>query len=207
MAIAKRLGLAVPCGDMMHSESAFALAALSRTYNGQVAFIRAQSSIIAQVRNNAIHAAQNAGCDWLLMIDSDMVYPADTADRLLAAERDIVGAVYMRRTYPFETMGVPKGGSVEANTGLVEMDVIPTGLLLINMKVFEKLRKPYFRTPANEMTGTIEGEDYTFSKMARNSGFRIFADIDLSKRVGHCSMQVLADKAFYEERQVVVGNV
>jgi len=59
------------------------------------------------------------------------------------------------------------------------MQRIPTGCLLINMGVFDKLSKPYFRfeTDAN---GAIVGEDYVFCDRAREAGFRIWCDAVMS---------------------------
>jgi hypothetical protein len=74
--------------------------------------------------------------------------------------------------------------------GLVEMQRLPTGCLLIRMAVFERLTKPYFRFLVDEEAGTLLGEDYAFCDTARLLGYRLWADFSLSQEIGHIGQTV-----------------
>ena len=59
------------------------------------------------------------------------------------------------------------------------------GMLMIKRAVFEKLRKPWFETCYREEHDDWLGEDVYFCIRAREAGFGIWVDHDLSKQVTH----------------------
>lgn len=136
---------------------------------------------IAQLENQGI------GIDWLFWLDSDMVIPPDTVNRLIAHGKDIVGASYVRRAPPYELLGKSLSGKPESVKGLVEVKALPTGCLLIRRSVFHKIAQPYFKLGIN--ANQIIGEDLLFCAEARDAGFQIWMDTDLTKEVGHIGSQ------------------
>lgn len=149
-----------------------------------VRVIHSKSSNIAIVRNNAVNAAKLHRADYALFLDSDMTFPRDTLHRLFAHQKDIVGATYPQRTSPFMMLGIASSSKdLLSQEGLIEMDYIPTGCLLIKMSVFDKMDRPFFRCPFDEVQ--ITGEDVDFCERARERGFTVWNDIDLSKEIGH----------------------
>lgn len=191
------VALCIPSGDSVKADFCMALRALSPQGVGGLAVVNGKSSIVANARNMCIDgarqafAAQGQECDYAMFFDSDMIFPPETLVRLLSHQKDIVGAVYHRRAAPFDIMartldGKPK----EVTSGLEEMAAVPTGVLLINMKVFDKFKKPYFRFRVNEESGENDGEDFLFCEMARAAGFSVWADFDLSMRIGHIGQWV-----------------
>jgi len=141
-----RVAIAVPSGDMVHADFAMAYAQLclaSAAFPLQL--ITVKSSIVAQARNNGVEHASEFGADYLLFLDSDMVFPPTVLLRLVLHRKDIVGATYTRRVAPFDALGSKLAEQPAVLSGdLLEMHRIPTGCLLINMQVFDKLAKPYF---------------------------------------------------------------
>src|SRR6202012_3743664 len=117
--------------------------------------ITVKSSIVAQARNNAVDLAKSCGANFLLFLDSDMLFPPTALFRLLLRGKDIVGATYTKRVAPFEVLGT-RLAEQPGHGDLLEMRRIPTGCLLINMQVFAKLTKPYFRFEA-DAAGAIVG--------------------------------------------------
>lgn len=179
--------IGVPCGDRVHQEFAQCLWGAgrgARNHRQGIAF--GNSSIVANARNQCVEAALHLEAQWLMFIDSDMMFPHTTIDRLLAHKKDIVCGVYPRRGPPFDNLGHTINEEDRfAKTGLVEMSHVPTGMLLINTKVFADLKRPFFRFGADETHGIVRGEDWTFSEMARERGYSLWADIDLSKELRH----------------------
>lgn len=192
MAKLPKVAICFPSPDMVHADFALSLAGLcAASHPLDVVTINPKSSIVAVARNNGVKRAQELGIDVLLFVDSDMVFPADTLVRLLAHRKAIVGAIYTKRLPPYELLGTPLSKDVVAGeAGLVEMQRMPTGCLMIAMKVFERLTKPYFRFGFNEETGAILGEDYAFSDALRLAGFHIWADMNLSHDIGHIGQHI-----------------
>lgn len=191
------VALATPCGDLVHAKFAMCLYGLGRgARNHRQAIIQGQSSIVAHARNVCVEAAMNnAKADYIMFLDSDMLFPMNTIDRLLAHGKDIVGATYVRRGYPFDNLGhALHDRERNADTGLIEMTHIPTGILLVKMDVFRKLKPPYFRFETDEAEGKVRGEDFVFSEMTRKLGFRLWCDIDLSKEIGHIYTYIMMTK-------------
>lgn len=185
------VAIAVPSGDMVHADFARAYAELCMaSAKLPLHLITVKSSIVAQARNNGVELAKRCGADFLLFLDSDMLFPPTALFRLLLHRKDIVGATYTKRVAPFEILGTALAEQPLNPSGdLLEMRRIPTGCLLINMQVFEKLSKPYFRfeTDAN---GDIVGEDYVFCDRAREAGFRVWCDSLMSREIGHIGQAV-----------------
>jgi len=61
-----------------------------------------QGSMLVQQRHSLVERALRQNPTHILFIDSDMEFPADTLNRLLAADKDIVGANCTTRAMPPE---------------------------------------------------------------------------------------------------------
>jgi glycosyltransferase involved in cell wall biosynthesis len=187
-----KVAICFPSGDMVHADFALALAGLcSASAPLDTPIINNKSSIVAIARNNAIAMARDFAVDYVLFLDSDMVFPRDTLHRLLLHRKDIIGATYTKRVPPYTILGRHLDDTASPDErGLIEMRHIPTGCLLIRLAVFEALSKPYFRFLHDEASGEIWGEDYVFCDRARAAGFRIWCDTLLSLEIGHIGQRI-----------------
>lgn len=186
------VAIAVPSATTVHADFCMSLATMCYNLNElPIIIITCRSSIVAEARNNGVKMAQEAGAEFVFFVDSDMTFPHDALLRLLVREEDIVGATYSRRTPPLTFLGeIKQDQPADAPPGLIEMNRIPTGCLLIRMSVFQKLKAPYFRFRTDEASGQIVGEDYDFSDRVREQGYRIWCDPILSKKLGHLGQQL-----------------
>ncbi len=189
-----KVAVCFPSADQVHAAFALSLAGLCQELHPiKATVVNAKSSIVAVARNNAVEKAKTFGADYLLFLDSDMVFPKDTLRRLLKHDKDIVGAVYTKRLPPYSLLGdaLPVEPPAPAHTPeLAEMVRLPTGCMLIAMRVFAALPQPYFRFGIDAANGAILGEDYAFCDDARKAGFHIWADLKLSLEIGHIGQQV-----------------
>lgn len=147
-------------------------------------------TIIPNNRTMLVHSAAEAGASHILFIDSDMRFPADALERLLAHKKDIVGANFRQRTRDAWT--ARKNGefiSSEGKKGIEEVDTLGLGLTLIDMNVFVgKLRSVppnAFGMPFDTSTGIFVGEDIYFCTVARETGFKVWVDHDLAQECKH----------------------
>jgi len=190
-----RVGICIPSGDMVHADFMLALASMCNNPGAGIALISCKGSLIVVNRNNGVKFSIDLNCTHLLFLDSDMVFPQDTLRRLLAHNKDIVGAAYTKRVPPHDVLGRTLDNKpLEVNTGCIEVRGLPTGCMLINMNVFKRLKRPYFREVFVEEGGTdaegVIGEDYYFCDAARAAGCSVWMDVDLSKEIGHIGQMV-----------------
>lgn len=147
-------------------------------------------SIIVNNRTLLVHKAAETKATHILFIDSDMRFPADTLERLLAHKKDIVAANYRQRTRDLWTARKQdKWVDSTGKEGLEEVDTVGFGAMLINMNVFtSKLRAVppnAFSMPFDNSTGIFVGEDVYFCTVARDKGYKVWIDHDLSQEVKH----------------------
>lgn len=145
--------------------------------------------------------------NYILWIDSDSIFLPQQLERLLEHNKDIVGGLqafeggqgftcgnlneeYFKKhgAMPFHTQDTLD--REEKKKGLVAVDYIGFGFLLIKKGVFEKLEYPWFRAEWFKF-GDIQDfsmEDVGFCMWARKKGFKIFVDTEV--RVGHLKRRV-----------------
>jgi len=121
-------------------------------------------------RERLAQQALDGGFTHLLFVDSDMFFEPDALDRLIARDKDIVGADYNKKFLPLESTVI----GAEEEFG--KCDGIATGFLLIKTDVFKKLKHPWFFYEADEHGNCITGDDMWFCKIAREAGYDIWCD-------------------------------
>jgi glycosyltransferase involved in cell wall biosynthesis len=112
------------------------------------ALLNQESSMVSGARNDLVGRALDMGVDWILWVDSDMTFPRDALLRLLKRGKDIIGATYLKRVPPYDTLGafVPVDGPAPT-TGVTEAYFMPGGMMLVKAAVYRNLPYPwYFET-------------------------------------------------------------
>jgi 2-polyprenyl-3-methyl-5-hydroxy-6-metoxy-1,4-benzoquinol methylase len=148
-----------------------------------------------RARNQIVDAAIAAGCDYLLMLDDDMLVPPDLITRLLAHDQEVVGALYWQRggayhpvvmrkvdlpTGEFHARFLDVSDPVIANPGLHPVDIIGGGCMFFKVDVFRKLTPPYFW-----WEHTL-GTDVAICTRLLDAGVQPY--IDTSIELGHVSL-------------------
>lgn len=151
---------------------------------------------VAHNRNNLVKVAREKGCSHLMFIDNDMVFNPSAIQRLLDADKDIIGANYNARgvpgqpvistVKPFNKKGeldmTGETANYEFPQGLFKVGGMGTGFLLIKLSVFDKLEEPYF-VAWEEPSGEHHTEDVEFCIRARAEGFDVWCNPTI--KVGH----------------------
>lgn len=197
------VGVGLPAGPVMQSPMAFAWGCLyghTRTVNILPIIMMGQDP--AQARNQMADAFMRQGCEAALFIDCDMMFPPNGLDRLFAHDVDIVAGDYRKRAHPFSRIGWPlelknEKGEVEGHLedppgGLVERTAMGLGFMLIRRRVFEKVPRPWFARIYSGETEADRGvmtEDYYLCLKAREYGFKVWCDLDVTKEVMHIGEQ------------------
>ncbi len=175
------------------------------------------SSLLPELRNTFVQMAKDANADYLLFIDADMKFPHDMLIRMLEHDVDIVTTNYVTKS---ETMSKYTATGLDGMrfetkremTGLSEISLGATGTMLINMKVFDNLRKPYFWLFWDEVNQRAFGEDYYFCHKARCAGNKVWIDNDLTKQVFHIGRKeyniedAIRCLPYYDNQRIVEAN-
>lgn len=141
---------------------------------------------IDAARNTLVQKMQDSNCDWIFFLDTDVICPTDTIQRLLSHRLPIVSGLYYTRHAPISPAMWNDTGDkahfVSINQfqvgSLVEAHVIGMGCCLIHRSVFDKLEKPYFKWTNGFQENGIS-EDFYFCNKARDTGFHIFVDTSI----------------------------
>lgn len=159
-------------------------------------------TLIHTSRQRLAEAALEHAPDYILWIDSDMRFPADSLHRLLAHREQFVGINYSTRGIPpdftaskkvrfnADQFRVPCVTS-EESTGLEAVEAMGFGMVLIRYDVFAALPEPrgenrpwFWYDYCPDIDATV-GEDVYFCRLAREAGFTPYVDHDLSKECKH----------------------
>lgn len=139
-------------------------------------------------RNGCVQYALNTGIDFthFLWIDGDMIFPGDALVRLLAHDKDIVGANYRTRTPPYKYAGVYQDPAVDLMAGgLHRMIQLPAGMLLTRFDIYRKMGYPWFKPGMH----SEPRDDIYFCRRASEMGYELWCDHDLTKEIRHITVQ------------------
>lgn len=172
--------IATLCKNTITSQCAFSLVNMVNKTDIPVSYAMQMGADIPGGRTILINKAIEQGFSHILFVDEDMAFGSDSLDRLMAHNKDIVGADYNFREFPL------KGMADKMDEGeLVRCKSMPTGFMLIRLSIFEKIEKPWFAFEWDNNGELKNSEDVYFCHKAREVGFNIYCDTTLQvKHVG-----------------------
>ncbi len=156
--------------------------------------ITTSGSLLVAERNRLIKSFLETDCTHILCVDADLGWPAQAVKEMLNQDKDFIVGCYPSRkenVFLFRPI-LNEDKSIVKEGQLLEMEYIPAGFMLIKRHVLEKIINDnpqlYFKPKdpnapdgyclfnTEVWEGEFWGEDYSFCRLARNSGFRIWAD-------------------------------
>lgn len=185
------VAICVPSRETVVAGFAFDLARMIAKADCNISLLNSAGTLIVNQRTDLAKEALKAGATHVLYLDDDMRFPADTLDRLLAHDRDIVAANYVTRKFPIQPVAFANDTDqtrVHTNpdsTGLEPVASVGMGVMLVKAEVFDKIGLPYFMIGFSPKSLEYTGEDIFFCRKARQAGCGVFIDHDLSKEVKH----------------------
>jgi len=188
------MAILVPTRDTVHSQFAYCLAQLIKTTSevGIDTYLFFDSStILLNQREKLIENAKDIKCDYVLWLDSDMMFPSTTALRLLAHNKDIVACNYMKRSKPLKTVAYTDLRNwdswlpLEPKDDLIKVEGVGMGCMLMKTEIFNSLQKPYFEFTYKGDTQDWYGEDFMLLTKLRLNEFNVYIDTILSMDIKH----------------------
>jgi hypothetical protein len=175
------IGLPIADASTMKAKTAHSIGCAIIRSNGLIVdFILKVSCDVVANRTAMVKEAIERGNTHILFVDSDMYFPSDAVLKLLAHNKDIVGVEYNKRKFPLE-LAVDTG---EHQDTLYQAKAVGTGLLLIKLSIFEKMKDDvWFNFGRNAEGETVMGEDVWFCNVAWDAGFEVWCDPTI--KTGH----------------------
>lgn len=194
--------------------------------------VKTSGSLLVLERNSLIQNFWESDCTHMLCIDSDLGWDAYSIKRLLDLNEDFIGGVYpsrMRNEFIFRPKSAEDGLIYKNENGLIEMEYIPAGFILLTKNAIEKMRKKHYnlaydpKVPTENShkgfaffntevwNGEFWGEDYYFCRKVREAGIKIWVDpylkFDHAGKVGSLAEAMTAqDQVTSENLQGTEGS-
>ena len=200
--------IAIPCMDQVHALFAQSLVSLKKVGDCRCAF--QMGSLVYTSRNELAKYAIKNEVDYVLWLDSDMVFDSDLMERMMQIMKDndldMLTGLYFRRTSPYTPVLFdklqPKNGHWEfsdfkdvPDKGLFEVGGCGFGCVLMSTEVLISVQGKHGYLFHPMLNG---GEDVSFCWRARDCGYKIMCDPELI--CGHVGYAVIND-AFFRENQ------
>ena len=143
----------------------------------------------ARARNKICKLAINNNYDYILMVDSDIILPADTLIKMLNDPKPICLGCYPRKNTKNGTFEIFKldqknyintfnYNEISGLNGKIEIKGGGFGCALIDVKILKNLTEPFFKY-VEYKNGAVLSEDNYFCSNATRVGYKIFADMDV----------------------------
>lgn len=182
--MATKVRIGIGCQDIVKAKTFASMLGVMVTSGSKVVgYSMRQGGDIVSARTFCAQEAIDTGATHLFFIDSDMMFPPDTLERLLAHDKDIITVEYSRRKLPIESVTQPL--TKKSDTDLYKAKVIGGGCLLIKTDVFKNpnMEKPWFNFGRGSDGMVVIGEDTWFARTAMDAGYDVW--IDPTIKVGH----------------------
>ncbi len=171
-------------------------------------------SIITMARNMLVDQFLQSDCTELLFIDGDVLAQADDILRLMAqsGDKDITAGSYPRRAKDrkfFMDLYFDENNELEFDGAMMRINRVGTGFMLIQRHVIEAIAEKSEKYLGQDgvgnvasvfdfklMDGKFVGEDYSFCDKARDEGFKVWLDVEIS--LPHVGQEEFTNN-FYQE--------
>ena len=189
-----KLAVLSPTRDHVHAAFSKCMIELVKlnTMNGiDTHVVYDASTVLLTQRERLAMEAQNIGAEYMLWLDSDMVFPATTAMRLMAHKEDIVAANYVRRQPPYKGVAYEKIGDWEnplpykPQDALVKVAGIGMGCMLMKTSILKEIPQPWFEFKWTPESSDHLGEDMIFCQKMAEVGYTVKVDTQLSMEMRH----------------------
>lgn len=152
-----------------------------------------ESSVIHANRELLVLEAIKWDCTHVLFLDDDMAFNPAILEMMLSRRQPYVACNYPKRGFPITFTAIRADGTgtivtTKESTGLEEANYTGFGAALIERRVFDKTKKPWFLPLYLKKEQVYTTEDNPFCQRIRKAGFKSLVDHEASKLIGHIGM-------------------
>lgn len=211
-----KIMLAIP---MYHTvEAGFMMSLLellSSEYPLQVAV--EVGTLIYMARTRLAKKAIDGGFDYILWLDSDMIFPADTVkklvDKAVENDYDYISGIYFARALPTSPVICKEIKVDEDENGLLSAKATRYfdyprdsffeiagggfGCCLTKVSMIKDLAQQFGMSPFNPIPGL--SEDYSFNVRATEAGYKMWCDSTI--KCGHVGAMVFTEDTYLRQQE------
>lgn len=207
-----KVTIAILCPENIHGDTAICLADMTPKIQGEYSLMAVRTAIVADGRNKCLSEAKRNNSDYLMFIDSDIVFPSHALARMSSLEKDIVTGIYHQGglqnfrpcIYRFTETGQIANYAVYQKDIPFKVDAAGAGMLLISRHVLTALPDNAFDHMNLPGVGQVY-EDVSFFHRVRDLGFEVWADPTL--RIGHTKTQTIYPEHFDAVISALKANI
>lgn len=193
--------IAIPCLDMIDVDFVKSLVDLN-TKGLEVSINFLAGSLVYVAREDLTKAAIESGADYVLWLDSDMVFPAETLIDMIRDDVDIVSGLCFRRKTPYTPtiykkirIGITENEVEEYNDypydKLFNVEGVGGACLLVKTKVLKECIDNF---NACWLPLKCFGEDISFCIRARKLGYTVYCDSRI--KIGHIGKAIVDEETW-----------
>jgi hypothetical protein len=195
------VAICVPVRDNVTAVFAYSLAMLQRKC-GEAGLATSlhfnMGSEVTMQRQQLVSEALETNCTHIMWIDSDMNFPVDTLNILLAADKDIVAGNYSTRVPPHRPVAFRSKNNLDdrvfTGTGVEKVWAVGSGMMLVKREVYKKLSSPFYKIEYSEDYSSLIGEDVYFCTRANEAGYEVYVSHELSDKIAHIGTRAFTVK-------------
>lgn len=189
MSVSKiKLGIGIANTGSIHIDTAFCLLRMLKDFPYDYDVIFKRGSILHYSREEIVKKAVEMKCTHLLFVDTDMFFEKDAILKLLDRKKDVIGVNYYTRKEPKESTARLMDPSDYKGEQIYLAESVATGFMLIDLKVFKKIKEPWFFWGFSDKGEVTMGEDYWFCTKAREAGYEVWCDLSIP--IGHIGEKI-----------------
>lgn len=161
-------------------------------------------------RNELVKLALENSMDYILWLDTDMLYPVNIVEKLLGSDKDIIGVLYYKRAEPYTPIGSYKSKKKEFSynpldpttlpvDSVIEVDGLGFGGMMVKTSVYDKMGEDKWCKYGDQYHIPVEGgnhltHDFEFCRKAQEHGIHIYLHTGI--KPGHLT-EMVVDERFY----------
>lgn len=171
--------------------------------------ISTSSCYMDTMRDDLVIAAQRHKPDYLLWLDADQLYPEETPEILMNhidSGKSVVGGLTPKDTQGgvnvynlVHAEGIVSPIAVIPGCGLMKVDAMGMGGVMMKLGTLEKLDLPCFTMRWDSKIARYPGEDIQFYANCKKAGIDVWCDTDLV--FGHIVTRAIIIEAAPEEKK------
>lgn len=200
-----RTMIAIPCMDQLQTAFVNCLFQLQRNPDDDCMF--SASSLIYDARNKLGNIAVQNEAEFMLWLDSDIIFEPDLLDRMFDSlgDKDFITGLYFNRRPPYKPTIFSEAGYSEGEGNLVipvaehffdypkdrlfQIDACGFGCVLMKTKMFSEIFDKK-GLPFSPILGF--GEDISFCIRAKELGYELWCDPAI--KVGHITQTTVTEE-------------
>jgi hypothetical protein len=158
------------------------------------------AGVLSQARNRLVLDSRASIPSHVLFTDADMITPPDMLAKLIAADVDVVSALYFRRDPPYQPAAVAFDGQPlrDYGEGLDVVGGIGMGCALIRSSVFSRIEEHF----GDQRWFSFEsgpGEDVFFCERCRALNIPVYQHSGV--KCGHVGHSIITEEDFLKAKQ------